>query len=499
MAAVHNPVIRGFNPDPSICKVGPDYYLVTSTFEFFPGVPIYHSRDLINWELIGHCLTRASQLHLEGCRASGGIYAPTLRYHDGLFYMTTTNVTDQGHLVVHAASILGPWSDPVWVDQNGIDPSLLFTEGKCYFTSSSTWEGRQCILQCEIDPMTGEKLAPSRPVSYGTGGKYPEAPHLYKINDMYYLMLAEGGTEYGHMVTMLRSRDPYGPFEECPHNPIVSHRGIQAVAHPFQCIGHADLTQDDHGQWWIVTLGIRPLPGVLLHNLGRETLLGKVSWDANGWPKVNGCGLMTETVECDGVIAKPKPLFYDNFSGALNAEYCFIRNPQIEHYRYGHGSLMLTGGKPLDCADSSPTFMGIRQKEWRAAASVTVEAAECGMAGITAFYGSEHHYDLALTAKGTDRKIVIRKRLYDLCEESAVEVGDGPVQLLIEADEKEYTLLAAAQGKAPVLLGQGAVAGLCTECTRTMTFTGVFLGLFCEAGQAVFRDFTVNFHGNVEG
>ena len=213
MHKIENPIIKGFNPDPSICRVGEDYYLVTSTFEFFPGVPIYKSRDLANWKLIGHCLNRPSQLQLNGCHASGGIYAPTLRHHDGMFYMTTTNVTFGGNFIVHANDPAGPWSDPVWVAQAGIDPSLLFDDdGRCYFHSTGSQEGRPCILQCEINPLTGDMLSPSRVLSYGSGGRFPEAPHMYKILGEYYLMLAEGGTEYGHMVTIFRSSSPWGTF-----------------------------------------------------------------------------------------------------------------------------------------------------------------------------------------------------------------------------------------------------------------------------------------------
>lgn len=194
MPEIQNPIIRGFNPDPSVCRVGDTFYLVTSTFEFFPGVPVFRSRDLARWELIGHCLNRPSQLDLTGCRASGGIYAPTLRHHDGIFYMTTTNVTGGSNFIVYARDAAGPWSEPAWVAQDGIDPSLLFDDdGRCFFHSAASWEGRPCILQCEVNPLTGKLLSSSQPLSCGGGGRFPEAPHLYKLFGKYYLMLAEGG------------------------------------------------------------------------------------------------------------------------------------------------------------------------------------------------------------------------------------------------------------------------------------------------------------------
>lgn len=167
-----NPVISGMNPDPSVCRVGEDFYLVTSTFEFFPGVPIYHSKNLISWEHIGYCLTRDSQLPLEGCGVPGGIFAPTLRYHDGMFYMVTTNVTGGWNFVVHAKNILGPWSEPAWINQGGIDPSLLFDDdGTVYYCTNGPDEatGTQGIQLSEINPLTGEILRPAQIVLSGVG------------------------------------------------------------------------------------------------------------------------------------------------------------------------------------------------------------------------------------------------------------------------------------------------------------------------------------------
>ncbi|MBN2174226.1 MAG: glycoside hydrolase family 43 protein, partial [Bacteroidales bacterium] len=187
-----NPVIPGFHPDPSICKSGDNFYLVTSSFEYFPGVPIFRSKDLVNWEKIGHCLTRPSQLNLDKCRASGGIYAPTIRYHDGTFYMITTNVSGKGNFIVHTKDPAGEWSDPVWLKQGGIDPSLYFEDNKCYLTSNPA----NCIYLSEINPLTGEQLSESKAIWNGTGGRYPEAPHIYKKDGWYYLLISEGGTEY---------------------------------------------------------------------------------------------------------------------------------------------------------------------------------------------------------------------------------------------------------------------------------------------------------------
>jgi alpha-N-arabinofuranosidase len=198
-----NPVIGGFHPDPSICRVGNDYCLVNSSFQYFPGVPIFHSTDLVHWQQVGNVLTRPSQLPLKGASSWLGIYAPTLRYHDGTFYMITTNVGNGGNFIVTATRPEGPWSEPVMLQQQGIDPSLFFEDGKCYMVSNPD----NTIMLCEIDAKTGRQLTPSRPIWQGMGGRYPEGPHIYKKDGYYYLLISEGGTELAHHLTIARSKD----------------------------------------------------------------------------------------------------------------------------------------------------------------------------------------------------------------------------------------------------------------------------------------------------
>lgn len=253
-----NPVIPGFYPDPSVCRVGNDYYLVTSSFEYFPGVPVFHSKDLINWKQIGHCLTRDSQLNLDKCYFSAGIYAPTIRYHDGVFYMVTTNVSGSGNFYVSATDPAGEWSDPIWVKQGGIDPTLFWDDdGTCYFMSNGGFEGGTAISK--IDIATGKLLSEPVTVWLGEGGRFPEAPHIYKKDGYYYLLIAEGGTEYAHAVTIARSKNIFGPYESCPSNPILTHSKRSAQNSPIQGVGHADLIQAHDGSWWAVFLGFRPI------------------------------------------------------------------------------------------------------------------------------------------------------------------------------------------------------------------------------------------------
>lgn len=498
MARYRNPIIKGFNPDPSICRVGDDYYLVTSTFEFFPGVPIYHSKNLVEWELINYCLTRDAQLNLLNARCSGGIYAPTIRYHDGLFYMITTNVSDRGSFIVYTEDIHGAWSDPVWVDHQGIDPSLFFDDdGTVYFCGKDDRSGG--IILYQIEPRTGKKLSADRIISYGSGGRHPEAPHIYKINNYYYLLLAEGGTEYGHMATIFRSKSPYGPYEACPHNPILSHRDYAAL--PIQATGHADLVQDTNSNWWLVCLGIRPLPGLLLHNLGRETFLAPVVWTEDGWPVVGNKGTIALTME--GPLPAPvtggkAPAgFEDHFEGpALKKEWTFVRNPQRENYSLTarKGYLKLSAGKE-SLSDPRPTFLGIRQQEFAMLAQTKVVLDRTGegqKAGLAAYYNQNYHYAIYVTKEQSRNYVVLAKKVHDLFATTA-KVGidfAGTIEFQIETGTEDYRFRYRLVDDW-IEVGTGKTAGLCTEGTMTMTFTGTFLGLFASNGEAYFQYFSV--------
>jgi alpha-N-arabinofuranosidase len=496
MYRYRNPVIPGFHPDPSICRDGEDYYLVTSTFEFFPGVPVYHSRNLANWELSGYCLSRNEQLPLAGCKPSGGIFAPTLRKQGSMFFMTTTNVSGGGNLIVHAQDVRGPWSEPVYVDQEGIDPSLLFADGKAYFCSTGREGGRSAILLCEIDPLSGKKHTPSQVISRGCGGKFPEAPHLYLINGWYYLMLAEGGTEYGHMVTMQRSRSVYGPYESCPHNPILTHRNRSG--HPIQALGHADIVEDHQGNWWMVCLGIRPLGWAMLHNLGRETFLLPLRWDGD-WPRAGIDGTIEAEMEAP-LPAAPEEAdfsFAADFSlPSLDPHWNFVRNLDASRYRHEDGLLCLEGnGQDLSTPCGNPVFLGIRQQAFEAEATATLAIPRTqGKAGISAYYNQDYHYEIFVERSGTNMcYVVLKKRVHDIEVETfrrLLPTADE-ISLRIAAEKEDYIFSYSIAGDPWVEGGRGLTAGLCTEGTHTMTFTGVYVGLFCIEGAAYFKSFAL--------
>ena len=302
---IQNPILKGFYPDPSICRVDNDYYMVTSSFAFFPGVPVFHSRDLVHWEQLGHVLDRIDQLPLNSRHISGGIYAPTIRYHEGTFYMITTNVDGIGDFIVTADNPAGPWSEMhILEGVPGIDPSLMWDEdGTCYMCGNEWGAGGPVLWAAVLDTDTftiGER----HPLWGGAliGAHAPEAPHLYKKDGWYYLMIAEGGTEFYHAVTIARSRSVFGPYEGYRGNPILTHRHLGADF-PISNVGHADLVETQDGSWYMVLLGSRLVDGHRI--LGRETWITPVVWE-DGWPVVNpGKGMVEFTCPAPELPAHP--------------------------------------------------------------------------------------------------------------------------------------------------------------------------------------------------
>ena len=481
-----NPILPGFYPDPSICRVGEDFYLVTSSFEYFPGVPIFHSRDLVNWRQIGHCLTRRSQLPLEDCRPSKGIWAPTLRCNKGIFYMATTNTAPGGigNFMVTATDPAGPWSDPVPLAIDGIDPSLFFDDdGRVYLTTS---ENRQA----EIDPATGALLGPVRKVwENGTDGGYMEAPHLFKHAGWYYLIVAEGGTGRGHMSTIARSRDPWGSFEPCPYNPILTHRHRGAT--PLQSTGHADFVTDSQGNTWAVFLGIRTTPGMFprYHTLGREAFLAPVTWTVDDWPLVNGGREIAFEMEC-GLPAHPwpQPPSRDEFDAAeLRFDWVHLRNPECANYSLTArpGWLRLLGSPVSLDEIASPTAIFRRQTAhcFEAAALLEFEPrGEKEEAGMTLLANNAHHYDLFITRRNERRVVELRLRVCEIAAiQASIEIANGPVTLKITGEPASYRF-AFETGGETIPLGHAASKLLSTEVASG--FTGVMIGLYAAgAGQ----------------
>jgi xylan 1,4-beta-xylosidase len=398
---VANPIIPGFHPDPSVCRVGDDHYLACSSFEYFPGVPLFHSRDLVHWTQIGNALERPSQLSLSAdMPASAGIYAPTLRHHDGRFWLIVTNASEGGgNLLFTATDPAGPWSDPIRLPGvHGIDPDLVWDEeGTCWCTVAG-------LQQVRIDPHTGETFGPPHRIWSGTpGAKAPEAPHLYRIGNYWYLLIAEGGTERGHSVSVARGRTPTGPFEPCPANPILTHRGLD---HPIQNTGHADLVQAPDGSWWMVLLGVRPHGGTPgWHVLGRETFLTPVDW-VDDWPVV---GALSPVMAAPPWPLRPGPVVprRDDFDDS-EPQPCWIspRERSARHCTTKERAGWLTlhaRGSSLDDLDA--VFLGRRQQHLSCRVRTLIDPTE-GHGGLAVRLDEEHHYEIE--AGSADVRVIAR-------------------------------------------------------------------------------------------
>ncbi len=490
MMKYDNPVIKGFYPDPSACKVGDTYYLVCSSFQYFPGVPLFESRDLVNWKQIGHCLTRKSQVQLE-VDSSGGVFAPTIRHNNGRFYMTTTNNTTQQNFYVWTDDIYDEWSEPIFVDQGGIDPSLFFEDGKTYFMSNGADDnGVAGIVQCEINVETGEKLAPSRTIWQGTGGRYLESPHLYRINGLYYLMAAEGGTEYGHMVTYARGQSPYGPFEAYAHNPVLTNRNLGG--YEIQGVGHGDLVQDAAGNWWMLHLAFRQIGRwATFHHLGREVFLVPVAFDEEGWFTAGSNGVTVKSFEVPGtgagVVQQEKGC--ETFENTQwDKDWCYLRHPLLENYRLEADRLILRGTDVSLDAVASPTFLGLRQKDFNGCLCCDVRI-DGGEAGITLYMDENHHYDLAIRKTEAGLEAIERLNVGDIKSiEGRESIGNGTATLVVHMHNDHYRFAVVADGK-EIPLGRAQTRYLSTEVAGG--FTGVVIGLYAygEGNSAEFTKF----------
>ncbi|MEF2968702.1 glycoside hydrolase family 43 protein [Paenibacillus sp. M1] len=492
----HNPVIKGFYPDPSVCMVEDTYYLICSSFQYFPGVPIFESKDLINWRQIGHCLTKTSQVQLEKVDSSGGVFAPTLRHHNGRFYMTTTNDTTRQNFYVWTDDIYGEWSEPIFVDQGGIDPDLYFEGNRTYFMSNGADDfGVPGIVQCEIDIETGKKLTPSRTIWQGSGGRYLESPHMYKINGLYYLLAAEGGTEYGHMETYARGNSVSGPFEAYPHNPVLTNRNLGG--YELQGVGHGDLVQDNQGNWWLFHLGFRQTGQWLTyHHLGREVFLTPVTFNEDGWFTAGHNGTTLLTFETDRILEtvvqnEKKSFTFENTDWDL--DWCYLRHPHTENYLLERNKLTLKGTEITLDQPASPTFIGIRQKDFNAVISCNVSLTN-GEAGITLYMDEHHHYDLAVRKVSGGYKVIERLNIGDIKSvEHETDLGDNhQATLVIRANNERYSFFLHADGK-DIQLGTAQTRYLSSEVAGG--FTGVLIGLYAcgEGSAAEFTNFKCDY------
>ncbi|MFV0592926.1 MAG: glycoside hydrolase family 43 protein [Draconibacterium sp.] len=474
VASYTNPVIPGFYSDPSICRVNDDYYLITSTFEYFPGVPVFHSKDLVNWKQIGHCIDRKDQL-------PGGmnIFAATIRYHDGTFYMITTSFGKlSGNFYITAKNPAGPWSDPVFIDVEGIDPDLFWDDdGKSYVISNE-------FKLYEIDLETGKLLSEGKQVWYGTGGRYAEGPHIYKKDGFYYLMDSEGGTEEAHSVFISRSNNIWGPYVNNPANPILAHANAAGQESTIQGVGHADIIQAHDDSWWIVFHGYRKFSYPVHHLLGRETCLAPVSWPKNGWPVVNGNGTIFEKMTCPTLPLHPfpdKPARIDFKEKQLGLEWNYIQFPVKSNYSLSErpGFLRLKGSAEKIAQYNTSTFVGRRVTDLNFTATTQIEfdpSAENEEAGFT-LLNNGMHFDLMVQKEAGQRYVQAELKFGSLVYKSdKVEIKPGPVKLRIKGDSASYSFQYAQGNDEYKEIEKVDSRYLSTETVGG--FTGVYVGFY---------------------
>lgn len=448
MAIANNPILKGFYPDPSICRVGNDFYIVTSSFVYAPGVPIFHSRDLAHWEQIGHVLETEEQLKVSG-DISDGIYAPTIRYHDGLFYMITTNVSYGGNFIVTAENPEGPWSKPYYLgdDAPGIDPSLFFDDdGRCYYVgtrpnpSGVCYNGDWEIWVQELDLKSMKLIGESAAIWKGAVKDviWPEGPHIYKKDGYYYLLHAEGGTGPEHSISVARSKDIFKWFEGCPRNPIFSHRNL-GKDYPIIYAGHGDLVDDENGNWYVVMLASRQCEKHC--SMGRETFLAKVIWE-DGWPVISpGIGRLEDKVEIplETVRFSEENQWNDVihfFDNTLDQRLVGIekRNETIYSLEDRKGYLRLFAKQNRIEDEGYPAYLGLRQKDYSFEAGCGVEfepKTNKDAAGLVLFQNSKNNLRM-LVCNVEGKKVLrvsewvkgkeINKRDYNLSSDGLLEI-----------------------------------------------------------------------------
>lgn len=516
---VKNPILPGFYPDPTICAVGDDYYIVNSSFAYFPGLPILHSKDLAHWEQIGNVLTMDSQLPLEKAGISRGLFAPTLRFHDGTFYCICTNIDHGGNFIVTAKNPEGPWSEPVMIkDAGGIDPSVFFDDdGKMYYIGTHEnpdgcrYGGDWFIYIQEMDKETFQLKGEAHNVWNGALRNciWPEGPHLYKKDGYYYIMHAEGGTGPDHSESVCRSTDIYGPYEGFRKNPIITHRHL-GKDYPIQYVGHADMIETPAGEYYMVMLAVRPLDGYT--TMGRETFFARVTWE-DGWPVVNpGVGKLTDTVEValeawdpakdetsytyrtKGLTRYPFGSKRYDFThmDKLGCEFLYLRNEPADMYKLGSKGLELKYQEHSLKDEDLTSYVCIRQQHHSFKAMTVVDASgqPAGCSAGLALLQNNLYYLRAEVKDGKVRSI--------LCSDGKdTLIGEADLKDVASADKVKLTIevkgLDAFVYAGDIYLGNVCVKELSTEVAGG--FVGCTVGMFADhagvsAGEGKYAAFT---------
>ncbi|MDH3480898.1 MAG: glycoside hydrolase family 43 protein [Gammaproteobacteria bacterium] len=511
-----NPIIPGFAPDPSIVRVDDDFYLVNSTFEYFPGIPIYHSRDLVNWELIGYALNDPQQVDLGRIRSSDGIHASTIRYHDGTYYIITTNNVDGNmvNFIVTAANPRGPWSAPqVLEGAPGIDPSLFFDDdGRVWYVGNHVppdpefaGQAEIWLQQVDIDSMrlVGERHYLWRGCCQGV---WAEGPHIYKKDGYYYLLISEGGTAYEHALAVAISREITGPYLNNPRNPVLSHRQL-SYDHPITGVGHADLVELEDGRWYAVALGWRLVDGI--HGiLGRETFLLPVTWETEPYSWKEDKLTFPVFSPATGKIELHYPLpfggdskpsdgeFSDKFDArTLDLQWNFRRAPEKRFYDLDDnpGSLRLVLQAGALGEREQYSFIGIRQRHFEFDAVTKMTFAPVGEeeAGLVVIQNDRSAFLMTMSAGPDGNMLKLTQALHGQSKQlDAVPYKHDAVFLRVTGDYLIYRFQYSVDGGTWTTLG-GDTDGtaLSPAAIAGYNYTGVYLGLYATSNGAEARNY----------
>lgn len=516
MNCIINPVLPGFHPDPSILRVGEEYYIATSTFEWFPGILIYHSRNLKEWEFLTYPLTRVSQLNMKGIPSSCGIFAPCLSWSNGVFYLvytivkTESSFQDTDNYLVTATDITGPWSEPIYLNSTGFDPSLFHDiDGKKWLVNRDCdtrgyYKERGGILLREYDIQQQKLIGPERRIYRSEKIIGAEGPHLYHVGEYYYLLLAEGGTDCNHVATLARSKNLFGPYTCAPNTPFLTSR--EHPFHPFQKAGHASLVQATNGDWYIAHLIGRPLPNKGVCILGRETAIQKVRWTSDGWLELeHGSTLPMQFVPAPSTLKKDKeeecefPLghsLHDDFDRSeLGYPYQTLRvslPESVATLTQRPGFLRLYGRDSLHSHDIQ-SLVARRQQAFCCTAQTTMEYNPQNYhqtAGLICLYDTENFYYLYVTRNEEgEKKLSILSSVY---RDLVWPVGEGVtlpecerIQLIAEIRYDRLQFFYSLDGSlSRIAIGSVLDYSILSDDWYIQhgvyRFTGAFIGLCCQ-------------------
>jgi xylan 1,4-beta-xylosidase len=519
MSEINNPILKGFNPDPSICRVGDDYYIATSTFEWFPGVQIHHSKDLKNWKVVAQPLNRISQLDMKGVPDSCGVWAPCLTHKDGTFYLVFTNVKsfdgvwkDTPNYVVTTQDILGDWSEPTYLTSAGFDGSFFHDQdGRSWYTNMLVdhREGKFFggIELQEYSTAQKKLIGETYYLTTGTNLGLTEGPHIYIKNGYYYLFLAEGGTEYAHAETVMRSKVITGPYESHPENPILT--AWHSPAHEMQKAGHASLVETQNGDWYLVFLVGRPLSTRGRCVLGRETAIEEIIWK-DDWPYLkSGVNLPRVQIPEANLVLKPfndVATRNDFDDSTLSLDFQSLRIPKNENWislTDRKGFLRLKGKESLTSTHTQ-ALVARRLQHFNVEVATCVEFNPVKfqqLAGLVLYYNTAHYHYLHITTNGTDKILSILTCCnYRMIEQKEIVTITGAERVVLKARIKRdrvqfsYSTNEVDFEKIGKKLDMSILSDdfVCGGSDRYRpAFTGCFVGLCCQdlATNSLHADF----------